>query len=763
MVMARASATLPLLFWLGAASGAQAQVAQGPAIVVNAPGGAIDADEARGLDSTALDASARADLARALERAVPGLSLGDASGNAWQASINWRGFSVSALQGAEQGLAVYLDGVRFNQPFGDVVLLDLLPESALVNAQVNDANPVLGRNALAGSLLLQTGDGASLSGMRQQTDIDSEGSVGSAFAMGRGDAANNLLIATELRHDSGWRVASPSRLARLFAKGVHAGPGWGVELSALGADTDLTGNGVAPVELLAADWHAVFTRPDTTRTGFVRLLAAPWVATGAHGKLELRAYWQDLSRRSANGDLADFDACTADPSHLCVAEGESGPVNPLLSDGAPVAVDPAIDRYAVFNRGHERTRSQGTTLQWLDERETAAGTRRIALGAAWERARTRFRAESELGALQADRSVTGLGPLVGTADGAISPVDVVSTATDMALFASAGLPLTPRLGVEAGARLSRNRVVLRDRIGTALNGTHRFTTFNPSIELDYAAFGTVRLTAGLARTSRNPTPAELSCADAQAPCTLANFFVADPPLQVVTARNWHAGVSGAAQRERAGRLAWRMNLWRADTRNDIRMVAAGVRGRAYFANLGRTRRQGVEASLDWQADGWTVSVNYAFTDARFREGFRMPGGANPQADADGLITVTPGDQLPGVPRNAFNLRLARAARTWSAGVALRARSGQFLTGDEANANPRTPAYAVVDLDGRVALTPRLDVVAQVRNLFDRHYATFGTFAETADIALAEAPGASDPRAYAPAAPRRLTVSLRAQF
>ncbi|MEO0031572.1 MAG: hypothetical protein RIS94_1330 [Pseudomonadota bacterium] len=757
VVMSRTILTSTFLLCAVAAPMAHAQ--QGPDIVVNAPGGAIDADEARGLDARALDASAHADLARALERAVPGLSLGDASGNPWQAAINWRGFSVSALQGAEQGMAVYLDGVRFNQPFGDVVLLDLLPESALVSAQVNDANPVLGRNALAGSLLLQTGDGVSLGGMREAVDIDSIGSVGSTFSMGRGDAADNLLIATELRHDKGWRVDSPSNLMRGFAKAIHRGTGWGAELSALGADTDLTGNGVAPVELLQADWRAVFTRPDTTRTGYVRLVAAPWVETSETGRLELRAYWQHISRRSANGDLADFGACEDDAAHLCVAEDGGGFADPLLSSGTPVAIDPAVARYAVYNRGRERTGTFGATLQWLDERATDAGTRRIALGMAWEQARTQFQADSELGMLEADRSVTAFGLPIATADGAITPVDVISRSTDLALFASAGVPITRSLGVEAGARLSRNRVVLEDRIGTALNGSHRFTRLNPSIELDYAAPHTLKLTAGFALTSRNPTPAELSCADAEAPCTLANFFIADPPLKVVTARNWHGGVSGG----HAPGLSWRINAWRADTRNDIRMIAAGLRGRAYFANLGATRRQGMEVSVDWQRDGWVASASYGFTDARFREGFRTTSPQNPQADANGLITVSPGSQLPGVPRHAFNLRLARETRSWSAGVALRARSGQFLLGDEGNGNPRTPAYAVFDLDGRVALTPGIEVVAQLRNLFDRHYVTFGTFAAISDIALTEALGASDPRAYAPATPRRLTVSLRTRF
>lgn len=729
-----------------------------PSIVVTAPGGAIDIDEARGIDASSIAAAGKPDLARALEREVPGLTLAETTGNAWQAGIGWRGFSASPLQGAEQGLAVYLDGVRFNQPFGDTVLLDVLPEAALASAQINEANPVLGRNALAGSLLLTTQDGASLPGLRVQADLDSIGSTGGSLSFGTGDDRDNVLFVAEARHDEGWRRASPSRLYRGFVKGRHAGDGWGIEASALAADTDLTGNGVAPVELLAADWKAVFTRPDVTRTKFARAVLAPWIDVGGTGRLELRGYFQVLTRRSANGDLADFGPCDADPATLCVGEDEEGFTEALLSGGLPVTADPEVDDYAVFNRGRERTRAGGATLQWLDEVETENGTRRLALGISWEHARTRFVATSELGDLEDDRSVEGLGLLLSSEEGSISPVDVVTRLSDIALFASAELPLTPALSVELGARWARNRVTLEDQLGTALNGSHRFSRLNPALEVDYTLGKNLRASAGFSITARNPTPAELSCADPEAPCTLAQFFIADPPLDAVVARNWHAGVSGDA-----GVLAWQFNFWRADTRNDIRMIASSVRGRAYFANLGKTRRQGLEASADWRKDGWRLSARYALTDAHFRDAFLMSSPANPQADDEGQIAVSRGDQLPSVPRHALDLYAGREGRTWQLGLSMRARSGQYFIGDEGNDNPKTPAYAVFDLSGRVTLARGIELAAELRNLLDKRYATAGAFSEVDDIELAEAPDASDPRAWAPGAPRRLTVSVTARF
>ncbi|MBF7010212.1 TonB-dependent receptor [Novosphingobium sp. HR1a] len=745
----------------GLMASASPVLAEEAPIVVTAPGGAIDLDEAREIDPQALDIAGKRDLGRALERTVPGLTLAESTGNPWQAAITWRGFSASALQGAEQGMAVYLDGVRFNQPFGDVVLLDVVPEMALANAQLNDASPVLGRNALAGSLLLTTHDGVSLSGMRLQADVDTVGSLGGSASLGLGDKADNLLIVAEARHDDGWRVASPSTLKRVFAKGVHDAGAWGIEVQGLAADTDLTGNGVAPVELLAAKWNAVFTTPDVTDTRFARIVAAPWIAAGETGRIELRAHWQTLTRKSANGDLADFGACEDDAGYLCLGDDDEFE-EPLLANGARVVNDPAVDDYAVFNRGRERTRSGGAMLQWLDERETENGTRRFAVGASWERARTRFTATTELGELEEDRSVEGLGLLLTSEEGGIIPVDVVTRMSDLALFASAEVPLTPALTVEAGARWSRNTVKLDDRMGDALDGSHRFSRLNPSIEFDYAVGADVHATAGFALTSRNPTPAELSCADPESPCTLANFFIADPPLKAMTARNWHAGLSGGANAFGAA-LSWRVNGWRSDTRNDIRMIASEVRGRAYFANLGESRRQGIEASADWRQGGWRLSGSYAFTDAKFRQDFAVSSPSNPEADEDGLVEVRRGDRLPGVPRHSVNLYAGRAGKGWELGFAMRARSGQVLVGDEGNDNARTPAYAVFDMMGRVEIAPGIELAAELRNMFDRHYVTMGTFSEIDEIELAEAPGADNPRAYAPGAPRRLTVSVRARF
>jgi iron complex outermembrane receptor protein len=90
-------------------------------IVVTAPGGLYDRNEMEAVVADEIRGSGRPDLLQALGRSIPGLSLQEAQSNPFQPNLVYRGFTASPLQGQAQGLAVYLDGVRFNQPFGDTV------------------------------------------------------------------------------------------------------------------------------------------------------------------------------------------------------------------------------------------------------------------------------------------------------------------------------------------------------------------------------------------------------------------------------------------------------------------------------------------------------------------------------------------------------------------------------------------------------------------------------------------------------------------
>jgi len=740
---------------------AQAQEAN-PVIIVTAPGDDADADDAITQDRHALDRSSTPSVLGSLAREVPGVSLSNAQGNPWQPNLIYRGFAASPLQGNAQGLAVYVDGVRFNQPFGDTVNFDLLPDSAIESVTIKDASPVYGLNALGGALVLATKTGSTAPGVSLYGAIgDYERREGGGEA-GWSRGAFSAYVAVQARHEAGWRRFSPSTLYTGFADLGWDGARAGLHIKVSGADSNLTGNGAAPVELLAADVSAVFTFPDQTLNRFNRVSLHPWVAIGEHSRIEASLYGQWLQQRTLNGDAADVEECAAIEGFLCLGNTANGEENPLRNpQGAGLADTLGGEGYGVLNRSRTVTSSNGALIQFVDKRALLGGENALIIGFSLDRSRTRFAASTELGALTPERSVTGLGDVIVQPDGAIAPVGLRTSTQYTGLFVAESLPLGPNLTAEIGLRWNEARVKLIDQLGTALNGDHVFRRLNPGVELDYRVSPALSLRAGYAETNRAPTPAELSCADETAPCSLTNFFVGDPPLRQVVGQSWEAGASGRI----AGpwSLHWQFAAYRTTSRNDIQFIAAATRGRAFFQNIGTTRRQGIEVSASLARGPLSLRAGYALTDATYRSPLVFNSPDNPSAAADGTITVAPGNRIPSIPRHRGVFSVDYEGDRFTLGGDVQVQSGQVLQGDEGNREAPVAGFAVVNLRGSVRLFGKVSLFGEVSNFFDRRYATFGTFSQTSEVFLAEAPGAANPRSYTPGAPRRWLVGMKAQF
>jgi len=727
-------------------------------IVVTAPGGDFDLDEAQGVGAGDIAGSGRPDLFHALSRSVPGLSLQEAQSNRFQPNLVYRGFTASPLQGQAQGLAAYLDGARFNQPFGDTVQFDLLPQAAIERLDLLHASPVYGLNALGGAITIETKTGKTAPGLSGSATLGSYGESEATGEAGWSAGPWSAYLALEHTHDDGWRRFSRSTLTNGFADLGWDGDKGGVHLKLVGADTNLTGNGSAPVDLLKADYRAVFTWPDQTHNRFGRASLHPWLALGSHTRVEASLYWQHLSQRTLNGDAADIAACEDDPGLMCLAAADDSEA--LLRDTAGATVPDGLsgDPYGVLNRSRTRSAAGGVLAQLIDRRPLGSGENVFVLGASYDGSMTRFASSTELGALTAERGVDGLGPIIDQPDGAISPVSLNARTGYTGLFLSDRLPLTEVVSAEIGMRWNDEAIHLRDRLGTALNGDHSFRRLDPGIEFDWQLSQKAAVHAGYSEASRAPTPVELSCADETAPCSLTNFFVGDPPLKQVVAHSVDIGGQGAL-----GPFQWLVAAYRTTSSNDIQFVSAGVRGRAFFRNVGRTRRQGVEATLGYRSGPWTVRAGYAFTDANFRTPFTLNSPDNPSADDDGQITVGAGDRLPGIPRHRALLSADYRPGAWSIGADVQAATGQYLFGDEANLQPRTGGYVIANLRASAKAIGPLRLFGEISNVFDRRYATYGTFAETDQVYLREAPGASDPRSLSPGAPRRFMAGVSAEF
>lgn len=323
--------------------------------------------------------------------------------------------------------------------------------------------------------------------------------------------------------------------------------------------------------------------------------------------------------------------------------------------------------------------------------------------------------------------------------------------------------LTPSLALTLGGRYNIAQIRLSDQIGTSLSGSHTFSRFNPVAGVTYKIVPSVTAYAGYADGNRAPTPAELSCADPARPCTLANFFVADPPLKQVVTHTYETGLRGGFDAVDTGRVTWNAGLFRTDSDDDIINVASSITGRGFFQNAGSTRRQGVQAGAAYRDQHWSAYADYAYVDATFQDPLILNSPNNPLAAPDGTIAVRPGDRLPSIP--AHRLRVGvdyKVLPDWTVGATLIYTGSQYLRGDEANLAPPVPDYWVVNLDTKYRVAPNFELFGVIRNLFDRKYATFGTFADVNGLTFGGVT-LTDPRALSLAPPLAVLVGLRARL
>jgi len=262
-----------------------------------------------------------------------------------------------------------------------------------------------------------------------------------------------------------------------------------------------------------------------------------------------------------------------------------------------------------------------------------------------------------------------------------------------------------------------------------LDGSHVFSRFNPAAGVNFNPRAGLTLYTGYSEGMRAPTAIELTCADPAAPCSLPNDFVADPPLAAEISRTLELGARG-----RAASWQWSAAAYQSRLSSDIEFISSnpGAPNAGYYANIGATRRMGLELAAARRTGPLTLSARYGFIDATFRSAFSESSPFNSSANANGAILVTPGDRIPGIARQTLKLRLEyQLPGRWSAAANLIASSGVYARGDESNGdiNGQLPGYLLVNLDVSCHLTGAFEVFARIDNLFDTRYYNFGILGE----------------------------------
>jgi outer membrane receptor protein involved in Fe transport len=679
------------------------------------------------------------DLTSGLRDRLAGVTINETQNNPFQPDVQHRGFVASPLNGTPQGLAVYQNGVRINEVFGDTVNWDALPDRAINRLNVAGSNPVFGLNALGGAIALEMKNGFTFQGGEFEV---SGGSFGRRSLEGEyGVKAGNFAayIAATGLNEEGWRDFSPSQRRNIYADlgaqfgGERRGE---VHLLFTGAVNRLTGNGTTPVQLLAMRRQSIFTYPDRTVNKIAMLSLNGTYELGETLSLQAVAYYRRLRQQTLNGDIFEAEACDAkeSPGNLCV-EDDDGPAlfNQL---GTPIADFLSGVIPGAFNRTFTSSTGLGGSLQLTETARLFDRSNHLVVGVSYDHGNAGFSANSEIGTLTQDRTVAGSGLIVTSADGTVAPVEVKSENNYYGFYATDTLDLTDSLALTLGGRYNIAQIRLSDQIGTSLNGAHNFSRFNPAAGATYKIATGVTAYAGYAEGNRAPTPAELSCADPARPCTLANFFVSDPPLKQVVTHTYEAGLRGGFDPFGAGRVTWNAGLFRTDSDDDIINVASSIQGRGFFQNGGTTRRQGIEAGAAYRGEGWSAYVDYAFVDATFRDALTLNSPSNPSAAPDGTIAVRPGDHLPSIPNHRLRVGADyQIVPKWTVGATLIYTGSQYLRGDEANLAAPIPNYWVVNLNTKYRIAPNFEVFGAVQNLFDKKYATFGTFSEVTGLAF----------------------------
>ncbi|MFA6041629.1 MAG: TonB-dependent receptor, partial [Methylophilus sp.] len=205
-------------------------------------------------------------LSDLMNKKLQSVNVNDYQGNPFQMDITYRGFTAGPQIGTPQGLSVFFDGIRVNEPFGDVVNWDMIPMNAISTVDVfPGSNPIFGLNTLGGAFTLKTKDGFDNAGF----DVDVlTGSFGRRQLQVEGGANNGTFAffgAGNFFLEDGWRDNSPSKVNQFFGKASYRGDKLDLSLSTLLVKTDLVGNGLLPSEQYARDRSSVFTSPDTTK------------------------------------------------------------------------------------------------------------------------------------------------------------------------------------------------------------------------------------------------------------------------------------------------------------------------------------------------------------------------------------------------------------------------------------------------------------------------------------------------------------------
>lgn len=725
---------------------------------------------------------------------MQGVTVTELGGNPWQPEINFRGYSSSPLLGNSQGLSTYIDGVRVNEPFGDVTSWDKIPSFAIGGMQVvPGSNPLYGLNTLGGAIAVQTKNGRDNQGAAVEYEAGSWGRQRALIEYGgvSKDGSVDYMFGYQHTTENGWRKYSPSHVNQLFGKTGWQNDSTKLDLTYIGADNNLIGNGLTPEHLLSGDRDQIHTRPDFTNN-YSHFLAL----NGSHFFNEKtmfsgNVYYKKSNRATLNGDgyEAEFEddfpgypGITCNPGEECELIG------------------------SVLNRTKTSQDTYGVTGQFTFDQDLMGKENQFVIGAGYDYSLIRFKQSEQVNISEESEAIDdGFIPGFPGSEEVFDPTRAPTFEGDgvlpvrqttgltgkqytARLFANNTLSLTDQWHLNTGASWNFTRIDNTDTLrgGRSATNPHSltardsYTRLNPTIGLTHTPTKELTLYTSYSESSRAPTAIELGCSNPEAPCLLPAALADDPPLNQVVAKTYEFGGRGKL----TDNVNWNAGIYHAVNHDDIQFIAAGnvQAGAGYFKNVGRTKRQGIDFGLNGNVDRFNWGASYSFVDATYDSDIDFVNGSNSTGVAtDGVYTAKSGDRIPVIPQHQLKLRGQFAVTpSWNIGTNIVGYSSQYVLGNENNNHRANDAacnsgddcaagkgklsgYFVVNLDTQYNFGNGWKMFAKATNIFDREYNLSGRLAESLFNSAGLFGEESKVLSLLPGAPRAAWLGFRYEF
>jgi len=758
-------------------SGLQTVVVSATAI----PGTSIDIDKVPGnvqiLKASDLSHEGSASLTQALNSNLSSVNINDDEDDPFQPDILYRGFEASPVLGTPEGLAVYQNGVRINEAFGDTVNWDLFPDIAVDQVELVSSSPLYGLNALGGAISVTMKNGFTYSGSELELSGGSYGQHSVVGQFGGNSGPFGFYIAGRALDWPGWRDYSGDRLRDLYAAFSWHTDAATFDLSWSHADNEMDGQGPAPVQELAVNRSLVFTGPQNNVNNLNFFTLDGTLKLGGGWGLEGVFYYRQYSQSVLNGNNTNYEACSSTPAILCQPDG----VTPLMNSAGQSLATP--NSLYIGENDYEQIDAwgRGATLQISNNQPLGSLANQFTLGAAVDYAANDYFTGAQIGGLNSALFVLPTDLIVYTpenspaaiAQGDPTPVSVDSVNKNLGAFVTDTLNLTPQLAVTGSGRYNIAHINLVDQLGDNLTGFSRFVHFNPAIGATYKLSPAATLYGGISTNTRTPTASEIECSNPLTPCLLPTNLAGDPPtLRQVIAHTSEIGLRGqlAASAASSGELTWNLSAFRTLLHDDIYGIATSVSS-GFFQNVGDTRRQGIEAGLKYHGPSWSTYLNYSLVEATFQSALTVPSPSNPFQDPAGNIQVEPGDHLPGIPEHRIKAGADyQILSNWSAGATVNWVSSFYYVGDESNQLAPISGYWTANLHTSFKPGARCEFFASIDNLFNRKYSTWGILSDPTGIGAPGIPVTGytngpgiDNRFLSPAAPLEVFGGVRITF